>query len=108
MATQRSTFGKRDREMAKAAKARAKRERRDNRSEEEPAPPAPPMVGHSAAELIDQLRDLHTAYDDGRLTLEDFDEPEQTLRQLPDAWRDNVRWRNAAGFFRLPVPAAAA
>jgi predicted TIM-barrel fold metal-dependent hydrolase len=34
----------------------------------------------------------------------DFDEPEQTLRQLPDAWRDNVRWRNAAGFFRLPVP----
>ena len=44
MATQRSTFGKRDREMAKAAKARAKRERRDNRSEEEPAPPAPPMV----------------------------------------------------------------
>ena len=35
----------------------------------------------------------------------DFDEPEQTLRQLPDAWRDNVRWRNAAGFFRLPVPA---
>ena len=37
----------------------------------------------------------------------DFDEPEQTLRQLPDEWRDNVRWRNAAGFFRLPVPAAA-
>jgi hypothetical protein len=79
VATQRSTFGKRDREMAKAAKARAKRERRDNRSEVEPAPPAPPMVGHSAAELLDQLRDLHTAYDDGRLTLEDFDEQKTEL-----------------------------
>ena len=38
----------------------------------------------------------------------DFDEPEQTLRQLRREWRDNVRWRNAAAFFRLPVPAPAA
>jgi predicted TIM-barrel fold metal-dependent hydrolase len=37
----------------------------------------------------------------------DFDEPEQTLRQLPAEWRDGVRWRNAQRFFRLPVPAAA-
>ena len=37
----------------------------------------------------------------------DFDEPEQTLRQLPAEWRDNVRWRNAQEFFRLPVPAVA-
>jgi predicted TIM-barrel fold metal-dependent hydrolase len=37
----------------------------------------------------------------------DFDEPEQTLRQLPAEWRDGVRWRNAQSFFRLPVPAAA-
>ena len=79
MATQRSTFGKRDREMAKAAKARAKRERRDNRSELEPAPPALPIVGHSAEELLDQLRDLHAAYDDGRLSLEDFDEQKSEL-----------------------------
>jgi uncharacterized protein len=34
----------------------------------------------------------------------DFDEPEQTLRQLPAEWRDGVRWRNAAEFFRLRVP----
>jgi predicted TIM-barrel fold metal-dependent hydrolase len=33
----------------------------------------------------------------------DFDEPEQTLRQLPAEWRDGVRWRNAARFFRLRV-----
>ena len=32
----------------------------------------------------------------------DFDEPEQTLRQLPSEWRENVRWRNAHDFFRLP------
>ena len=37
----------------------------------------------------------------------DFDEPEQTLRQLPAEWRDNIRWRNATEFFRLPVPVAA-
>jgi predicted TIM-barrel fold metal-dependent hydrolase len=34
----------------------------------------------------------------------DFDEPEQTLRQLPAEWRDAVRWRNGAEFFRLRVP----
>jgi predicted TIM-barrel fold metal-dependent hydrolase len=37
----------------------------------------------------------------------DFDEPEQTLAQLPVEWRDNVRWRNAVDFFRLPTPAVA-
>jgi len=37
----------------------------------------------------------------------DFDEPEQTLRQLPEEWRDDVRWRNAGEFFRLPTLAAA-
>ena len=78
MATQRSTFGKRDREMAKAAKARAKRERRDARGDVEPEP-APELVGGSAAELVDQLRDLHTAYDDGRIAFEDFDEQKTEL-----------------------------
>ena len=37
----------------------------------------------------------------------DFDEPEQTLRQLPEDWRDDVRWRNAGEFFRLPTLVAA-
>jgi predicted TIM-barrel fold metal-dependent hydrolase len=37
----------------------------------------------------------------------DFDEPEQTLRQLPAEWRDNVRWRNADAFFRLLAPVCA-
>ena len=78
MATQRSTFGKRDREMAKAAKARAKRERRETRSDLEPAP-AEPLIGASAAELVEQLRDLHTAYDDGRIGFEEFDEQKSEL-----------------------------
>lgn len=79
MATQRSTFGKRDREMAKAAKARAKRERRDTKGDLEPEPVVAPVIGHSAAELVDRLRDLHLAYDDGRLTLDDFDEQKSEL-----------------------------
>ena len=33
----------------------------------------------------------------------DFDEPEQTLRQLPEEWRDAVRSKNAIEFFRLPA-----
>ena len=40
MAKSRSTFGKRDREMAKAAKASAKRARREARSSE-PSDPTP-------------------------------------------------------------------
>ena len=35
----------------------------------------------------------------------DYDEPAQTLRTLPSEWRENVAWRNAAEFYRLPVPA---
>ncbi len=37
----------------------------------------------------------------------DFDESEQTLRQLPDEWRGNIRGKNAQQFFRLPTLAAA-
>jgi predicted TIM-barrel fold metal-dependent hydrolase len=35
----------------------------------------------------------------------DYDEPAQTLRTLPAEWREHVAWRNAAEFYRLPVPA---
>jgi predicted TIM-barrel fold metal-dependent hydrolase len=37
----------------------------------------------------------------------DYDEPVQTLRMFPAEWRENVAWKNAAEFFRLPVPSLA-
>jgi hypothetical protein len=74
LAKSRSTFGKRDREMAKAAKASAKRARREARSSE---PTAPTMVvdaeGSSADELVVQLQELHHAFEDKRMSFEDFD-----------------------------------
>jgi uncharacterized protein len=36
----------------------------------------------------------------------DFDAPDRTLRELPAEWREPIAARNAAEFFRLPVPAA--
>ena len=37
----------------------------------------------------------------------DFDDPDQTLRTLPEAWREPIRFRTAAELFGVPVPAAA-
>jgi predicted TIM-barrel fold metal-dependent hydrolase len=37
----------------------------------------------------------------------DFDEPAQTLRQLPSEWRDAVAHENALAFYRLPVASPA-
>ena len=34
----------------------------------------------------------------------DYDEPFQTLKRLPAAWREGVGWSNAAAFFSLSVP----
>ena len=74
MAKSRSTFGKRDREMAKAAKASAKRARREERSSQ-PSEPTPVVDsdGSTADDLVVQLRELHDAYEDKRISLEDFD-----------------------------------
>ena len=56
MAKSRSTFGKRDREMAKMAKANAKRARRDARAEAEPVEPTVvDAEGSSADELVERL-----------------------------------------------------
>lgn len=35
----------------------------------------------------------------------DFDEPTATLRSLPAAWQEPIRWRNAAALLNLPVDA---
>ena len=73
MAKSRSTFGKRDREMAKTAKANAKRARRDERASAEPVEPVGNADGVSADELVERLKELHQSYEDNRIALEDFD-----------------------------------
>ena len=73
MAKSRSTFGKRDREMAKTAKANAKRARRDARADAEPVEPTVNTDGVSADELVERLKELHESYEDNRISLEDFD-----------------------------------
>ena len=74
LAKSRSTFGKRDREMAKAAKASAKRARREARASE-PVEDTPTVDtdGSTADQLVIQLRELHDAFDDKRMSFEDFD-----------------------------------
>ena len=73
LAKSRSTFGKRDREMAKVAKANAKRARRDERADADPVEPTVNPDGVSADELVERLKELHESYDDNRISLEDFD-----------------------------------
>jgi hypothetical protein len=79
LAKSRSTFGKRDREMAKTAKANAKRARRDARAEAEPAGPVVDTDGSSADELVERLRELHDAFEDNRMSFEEFDEQRTDL-----------------------------
>lgn len=83
MATRRSSFEKRERDKNKKARAAAKRERRQDRSggasaEQSGASPATPVAGDQQA-VLDALAALHTAYDDGRVTFEDFEEQRADL-----------------------------
>jgi hypothetical protein len=69
----RTTFGKLQRDRDKQAKAQAKLERKAQRAEqadEQPDASAPPV---DQAEVLAQLADLHAAFDDGKMGLEDFE-----------------------------------
>jgi hypothetical protein len=72
----RTTFGKLQRDRDKQAKARAKIERRQERSEQgdddtdETATPAPAV---DQAAVLAQLADLHAAFDDGKISFDDFE-----------------------------------
>lgn len=79
MATGRSSFAKRQRDMAKKAKAAAKRERKlekndefddldDDVVEEETGPTL------SNEEIMERVAELHRRYDDGQMDLDTFDE----------------------------------
>ena len=89
MATGRSSFAKRQRDMAKKARAEAKRQKRLGRGElyelehgqreEESAEAPPPGPTLSNDEIMAKVEDLHRRYSDGQMDLESFDEQRATL-----------------------------
>ena len=74
MSRRRTTFGKLQRDRDKQAKAQAKLERKAQRAEQsdeqQPDAPAPEV---DQAEVLAQLAELHAAFDDGKMGLEDFE-----------------------------------
>jgi hypothetical protein len=86
MATGRSSFAKRQRDMAKKAKALAKRQRRlergdgetdeDDVDEETPVASGPQL---SNDQVMEKVADLHRRYDDGQMDLDTFDEEKALL-----------------------------
>ena len=73
MSRRRTTFGKLQRDRDKQAKAQAKLERKAQRAEQsdEQQPEAAPDVDQ--AKVLAQLAELHAAFDDGKMGLEDFE-----------------------------------
>lgn len=75
MSRRRTTFGKLQRDRDKQAKQRAKLERRAERAEQgdgngdggDPTPEA------DQAAVLAQLADLHAAFDDGKISFDDFE-----------------------------------
>ena len=86
MATQRTTYGKRERDRARQAKAAAKRERRQNRSTEstdddETGTPDEPLT---PAELFAEIEEVHRAFAAEEISHEDFEEKKaELLARLP-------------------------
>ncbi len=85
MATGRSSFAKRQRDMAKKAKAAAKRERKFDRDaldegeeeEDEELVSDGPRLSNDV--IMERVADLHRRYDDGQMDLDTFDEERAAL-----------------------------
>ena len=82
MATGRSSFAKRQRDMAKKAKAAAKRERKleddvDVDDEDEIVEDTGPKPSND--EIMEKVADLHRRYDDGQMDLDSFDDERANL-----------------------------
>jgi len=79
MANRRTTFGKLQRERDKKEKAVLKAERRaarlENKEEEGPAQTA--AVDQDA--LLDALADLHRRFEDGNISIDEFEERREQL-----------------------------
>jgi hypothetical protein len=69
----RTTFGKLQRDRDKQAKAQAKLERRAQRAEQSDEQPEAPAPEVDQAKVLAELAELHAAFDDGKMGLEDFE-----------------------------------
>ncbi len=84
MAAQRTSFEKLQRDRAKKAKAAAKREKRldkgtDTPEDEDVLEPSEPGTELSAAELLRRVEELHRAFEDKKISFEDFEEQKADL-----------------------------
>ena len=83
MATGRSSFAKRQRDMAKKAKASAKRERKLEKGDDEVDDDDEIVVDDgpklSNEEIMEKVADLHRRYDDGQMDLDTCDEERANL-----------------------------
>ncbi len=80
IAKQRSTFGKLDRQRAQQAAAKAKQDRRTSRSSEAPEEAPARTTPAEEADLLNRFARLHADFDDGRISLEDFELRRDELR----------------------------
>ena len=83
MASRGTTFAKQERDRAKKAKAALKRERREGRESAAAShlryPTRRGRGRHVPEELLRLVKELHDAYADERISLEDFEERKQEL-----------------------------
>ena len=80
MAKSRSTFGKIQREQEKRTRAKEKAERREMRKSEEPE--EKPIVEVDESKVLLELAKIHEDLQEGRISLEDFEERQEELREL--------------------------
>jgi len=85
LARRRTTFGKLQRDRDKQAKAQAKIERRTTRAErstDEETDSADQAGQPDQSTVLAALADLHAAYDDGQISLDDFEVKRDELTSL--------------------------
>jgi hypothetical protein len=83
VARRRTTFGKLQRDREKQAKQQAKQQRRAERAEQrsdddDATTDTAPQVDQ--ATVLAQLAELHAAFDDGKISLDDFEVRRDELR----------------------------
>jgi hypothetical protein len=80
VAQQRSTFAKLQRERDKKDKAAAKAERRQRGAEPSEAPAPEVLDPADEAAVLAELAELHAAFEDGTVSIDDFETRRDRLR----------------------------